>query len=417
MKNLLSIKAAPIYSLCAMLIFLAGCKNDTAPSLFDPADQSNPAPVVRTIAPPDSALAGAGEVVLIGENFSTKKEDNIVYFDTTPVSVLAATATQLTVKPPNIISDTVKIRIAVLGAEKFSPTARYKLKAAVAPFGKIEDPGYTANRDALRAYGIDVDTEGNVYLSTEQVISGLTNSRIKKIAPNGTTTNLATTTFLRANALRLGPGNMLYALYRTGRLRNIVTFSPAGVQTPFVSLPGNATDDVRDMDFDASGNLWVTIGTDIYLVKPNQAISRALTTVDTLSALRVYNGFVYFAGRNKALAEEKIWRSQMQGETLGAPEVVLDVAAASWLGGRSVLSLTFSESGEMYLGTNHSEGLFVVRGTSGEVLYPGLVGSSVYALSWSNGTLLYAVRQVNGNLSQLLKVDTGKKGAPYYGRR
>jgi len=405
------------FALLFLAISLAGCENDTAPSLYDPNDLPNPAPVVRSIAPPDSALAGAGEVILIGENFSAKKEDNIVYFDTTPVEILAASATQLTVKPANIISDTVKIRIAVLGAEKFSATVRYKLKAAVAPFGKIEDPGYSATRDALRAYGIDVDLEGNVYLSTEQTISGLTTSRIKKIDPTGATTNLATTAFLRANALRVGPGNTLYALYRTGRLRNIVTFSPAGVQTPFVSLPGNATDDVRDMDFDASGNLWVTIGTGIYLVKPNQAISRALATADTLSALRVYNGFVYFAGRNKALPEEKIWRSRIDGETLGASEVILDVAAVSWLGGRSVLSLTFSESGDLYIGTTHPSGMFVVRGNSGEALYPGLLGPSIYALSWSNGNLVYAVRQINPNLSQLLKIDAAKKGAPYYGRR
>ena len=400
-----------------LILFFAGCKNDTAPSLFDPNDQSNPAPVVRSIAPADSALAGASEITLTGENFSAKKEDNIVYFDTAPVEILAASATQLTVKSPNIISDSVKIRIAVLGAEKFSATVRYKLKAAVAPFGKIEDPGYTANRDALRAYGIDVDLEGNIYLSTEQTISGLVNSRIKKIAPNGVTTNLATTTFLRANALRIGPGNTLYALYRTGRLRNIVTFSPAGVQTPFVSLPGNATDDVRDMDFDANGNLWVTIGTDIYLIKPNQAISRALTTADTLSALRVYNGFVYFAGRNKTLPEEKVWRSRIDGETLAAKEVVLDVAAASWLNGRSVISLTFSESGDIYIGTTHPSGMFVVRGNNGEVLYPGLIAPSIYALSWSNGNLVYAVRQINANLSQLLKIDAAQKGAPYHGRR
>ena len=408
---------AKLLGALSVLVLLAGCENDKTPSLFDPNAPLNPAPVVRSISPADSALAGAGEVTFTGENFSAKKEDNIVYFDTTPVEVLSASTTQLKVKPANIISDTVKIRIAVLGAEKFSATVRYKLNAAVAPFGSLEEAGYSATRDAIRAYGIDVDATGNVYLSTEAVINGVTTSRIKKIAPDGKTTTLATTSFLRANALRMGPGNMLYALYRTGRLRNIVTISPAGVQTPFVSLPGNATDDVRDMDFDASGNLWVTIGTDIYLVKPNQAISRGLTTVDTLAALRVYNGFVYFAGRNKAKSEEKIWRSSIQGETLGAPEAVIDLAGSSWLAGRSVSALTISESGDLYVGTNHPSGMFVVRGATGEVLYPGLIGPTIYAVSWSNGTLAYAVRQVTPNLSQLLKIDTGKKGAPYYGRR
>lgn len=409
-----------VYGLALLVALLhLGCKDEPTPSLFDPAEQSNPTPVVRSISPADSALAGAGEVTLIGENFSARTEDNIVYFDATVVEILAASATQLRVKPANIISDTVKIRVAVRGAEKFSATVQYQLKAAVAPFGNLVEPGYDPQRpaDAVRAYGIDVDVAGNVYVSTEVNISGTTTSRIKKIAPDGKTTTLTTTSFLRANALRMGPGNTLYALYRTSRLRNIVTFSPAGVQTPFVSLPGNTQDDVRDMDFDAGGNLWVTIGTDIYLVKANQAISRGLATVDTLSALRVYNGFVYFAGRNRARGEEKIWRSSIQGETLDAPETVLDVAAASWLEGRSVSSFTISESGELYLGTNHPGGMFVVRGATGEALYPGLLSPTIVAASWSNGTLLYAVRQVNANLSQLLKIDARKRGAPYYGRR
>ena len=43
----------------SMLFLWTGCENDTTPSLFDPNAPLNPAPVVRSISPADSALAGA----------------------------------------------------------------------------------------------------------------------------------------------------------------------------------------------------------------------------------------------------------------------------------------------------------------------------------------------------------------------
>lgn len=386
-----------------LLAFLVGCENDTTPSLFDPNIPQKPNPIISSILPADSALAGVGELTIRGQNFSAKPAENIVLFNTDPAVVLAASSTELKIKTPNVVANSIPIKISVLGAELYTPAVWYKLNPAAVFFGDLKNPG----QDVVKAFGIDVDLNGNVYVSTES-------NTIKKVAPDGRVTVVkSNATFIRANALKVGPGNILYATNAVARLRRISTIAPDGTESVFVSLPGNP----QDLDFDANGNIWVTVDTDVYLVKPDKTAARVDGYPVTLAALRVYDGYVYVAGKNAATGEQKIWRSQIQGETLGAKEVILDVAAASWLTGGNVLSLAFSADGEMYLGTNHPDGMFVLRPDgSHEVLYPGLFAPAIYALSWGEGNLLFAVQQLN-NTSNLIKIDAGEKGAPYYGRR
>jgi hypothetical protein len=383
--------------------FILGCESDTTPSLFDPNAPKRPNPVISSIQPADSALAGVGELTIKGQNFSAKPEENIVLFNTTPAVVLTASATELKIKTPNLVAKSIAIKITVLGAESYTPVVWYKLNPAAVIFSDLKDPG----KDVVKAFGIDADLNGNIYVSTES-------NTIKKVSPDGKVAVVtAKATFLRANALKVGPGNVIYATNSVARLRRISTIAPDGTESVFASFPGNP----QDFDFDANGNIWVTVDTEVYLAKPNKTTVKVDSYPVTLTALRVYNGYVYVAGKNAATGEEKIWRSQIQGETLGAKEVILDVAAASWLTGGSVLALTFSVDGGMYLGTNHPSGIFVLRPDgSHEVLYPGLFAPAIYALAWSEGNLLFAIQQLS-TTSNLIRIDAGKKGAPYYGRR
>lgn len=396
-------KLPAIFVAIILAALFSGCEDDPTPSLFDPNAQLGPDPIISSIQPADSALAGVGELTITGQNFSTKPEENLVYFNAVPAVVLASSATELRIRTPNVIADSVAITIAVLGADAFAPVVWYKLKPAAVIFSELLSPG----QDAVRAFGIDIDLDGNVYVSTEL-------NTIKKVAPDGRLSIVTSTaTFIRANALKVGPGNVLYATNVVARLRRISTIAPDGTESIFVSLPGVP----RDLDFDANGNIWVTVDSDIYLVKPDKTTASADSYPVTLATLRVYDGYVYAAGKNAATGEAKIWRSQIQGETLGAKEVVLDIAAAPWLVGGDVLSLTFAADGEMYLGTNHPDGTFVLRPDgSHEVLYPGLVAPTVYAMSWGEENLLFAIQQLS-NTSNLIKIDVGKRGAPYYGRR
>jgi hypothetical protein len=394
--------------LCAIIAvaLLVGCENDTTPSLYDPNAPQRPNPVISSILPADSALAGVGELTIKGQNFSAKPEENLVFFDTDPAVVLAASSTELKIKTPNLVADSIPIKIAVLGAELFSPAVWYKLNPAAVIFGDIKDPG----KNVVKAFGIDVDLNGNVYVSTEL-------NTIKKISPDGKATVVTSkATFLRANALKVGPGNTLYATWTSARVRRISTISPAGDESDFVVFPGSPFDIPRDFDFDANGNIWVTVSPHVYIVRPNKTLTQVASFSDTLSALRVYDGYVYVAGKNPTTSiGAKLWRSQIQGETLDAAVVVLD--AAPWLEGANITAITFAEDGDMYLGTDHPSGIFVLHPNGNhEVLYPGLVAPSIYALSWGEGKLLFAVQQLS-NTSNLIRIDAGKKGAPYYGRR
>lgn len=395
---------ALLVGVISLLVFLAGCENDTTPSLFDPNAPQRPNPIISSIQPADSALAGVGELTIKGQNFSAKPEENIVLFGTDPAVVLAASSTELKIKTPAVVADSISIRITVLGAELYTPAVWYKLKPAAVIFGDLKDPG----KDVVNAFGIDVDLAGNVYVSTEL-------NTIKKISPDGKVTVVTSkATFIRANALKVGPGNMLYATNAIARLRRISTIAPDGTESVFVSLPGIP----QDLDFDVNGNIWVTVDADVHFVKPNKTAAKVDSYPVTLATLRVYNDYLYVAGKNATTGEEKIWRSQIQGETLGAKEVALDIAAAAWLEGAHVNAFTFSQDGDMYLATDHAgDSMFILRPDgSHEVLYPGLVAPSVYALSWGEGNLLFVVQQLS-DTSNLLKIDAGKKGAPYYGRR
>jgi hypothetical protein len=101
------------------------------------------------------------------------------------------------------------------------------------------------------------------------------------------------------------------------------------------------------------------------------------------------------------------------------PEVVHDVAAASWLPG-NVQSITFSASGTMYISSNSvPDAVFKYDPASGanEVLYPGLLAPNQPYVSWDNGIFMYSVQQLPGGTTKIMKIDLGEAGAPYYGRQ
>src|SRR5206468_7983742 len=101
------------------VIFIAGCKENIPPSLYDPNAIGGAAPTITNVSPPDSALAGVTAVTITGANFSSVKENNSVFFNDLRATVLVATPTQLRVTAPILVKDTVFIKIAVVGSDLF----------------------------------------------------------------------------------------------------------------------------------------------------------------------------------------------------------------------------------------------------------------------------------------------------------
>lgn len=396
-------KLIVILCLSLAIFLLINCENKYPDSVYDPDASRRATPEILSISPPDSALAGVGQIIIVGKNFAPSKTQTVVFFNNVNVvaEIIEITETQIIMKSPSIIADSIGIRIASTDAEHFSNIMRYKLKPAVVEVGKLLETEVI--------FGIAIDLTGNVYISNA-------NKQIKKIAPDGKTSLFKTTTFLRANNMKMGPNNVIYVAPSAGRVRNISTIDASGKEGTFVSLPNTP----NDLDFDINANIWVAVDKEIYIVKSDKSVTKTASFPVVLLSLRVFNGYVYVTGNDASTGESKIWRAAIQGENLSEPEVVLDVANAGWLAGANVLCLTFAADGEMILGTDHPSGIFRYHETDGsyEVLYAGLIEPEIYAMSWDEGNYVYAVRQFkNKTTSKIYRIDMGKKSAPYYGRK
>jgi len=398
MKKLHAISIFMMILLIAAFFF--GCENKYPESLWDPNAPSGAQPVIEQIIPPDSTYAGVGEIIIKGKNFSPVKDYNLVFVGGKKADVVDATETQITIKSPVVIGDSLEIKIAVHKTELFSEPVYYKLRAAVSVIGNLAENNWMA-------YAIASDRVGNVYVDIEGKL-------LKKIDTQGNVTHVADVTFLKANSMKYGPGDKIYAAFAAGRVKKIATVDTSGVEGTYVSLPKEP----KDIDFDANGNAWVTVDTDVYLVKPDQSKTSVKTFPVKLKTIRVFNDNIYVSGFDETTGEAKIWKAPIQGETLGDEEVVLDIAAADWLTGVTVNSFTFDSDGNMYLATDNADGILIYNpvDSSHDVLFPGLIAPNIWAFCWSEGNFLFAVQQLE-SYSNILKIDVGKTGAPYYGRQ
>lgn len=380
-------------------ILMLSCENKYPDSLWDPDEQTNPQPIIDEMIPADSTFAGVGQIVIKGQNFSATPDENLVFFSGNRAEVVSSTETEITINSPKITGDTLEVKIAVHKAELFSEPVYYKLIAAVAITGNL------ATNEEM-GYAIAADNDGNVYVSIEGNV-------VKKIDRDGNTTHFADVTFLKANSMKMGPDNTLYAAFSAGRVKKIATIASDGTEGTYISLSAEP----KDFDFDADGNIWVTIGSDVYLVKTDLSTTQVKTFTSPLKTIRVFDGYVYVSGFDDGSGEAKIWRAEIQGETLGTEEVVLDIASADWLTGITVNSFTFSQDGKLFLATDNFDAIFIFNPTDGsyENLFPGLIAANIYAFTWSNDNIIYGIQQLS-TASNILKIRMFEDGAPYYGR-
>src|SRR5690606_21516784 len=98
-----------------------------------------------------------------------------VYFNDIRVDILSANESQIVVRTPNLVADSIGIKVSVLGVEAFSNSWLYRLDALfrdAVEFPDNENPWAAAR-----------DTDGNYYVSYEA--SGAP-AGVKKVASDGT---------------------------------------------------------------------------------------------------------------------------------------------------------------------------------------------------------------------------------------
>lgn len=384
-----------------MLIVLIGCEADNPASIFDESVSGLPTPEISSVSPPDSTLAGIGEIIINGSGFSTEPGQNYVYFNKDRVAVVEASESQLTLNSPVTPMDSVMIKVANRGAYNFSDPVRYKLLNVFWEWGGFDEYD--------NIYGIAMDADENLYVAGSKVID--------KVTPEGERLDdpFGTMIFPRASAMKIGPGGVLYIARNS---KSMYTIPPEGGKADkWVSAPGR----VYDFDFSESGVMYVGgKNDDLYRLLPSGEGLSVGSYPDTyIKAVRVFDGYVYVGGAEESTEHHYVWRQKIiSDDELGEKEVYFD-----WSGTidqtSEVLAITFAADGDMYVGTNAPEAIIVVHPEgSYEALYPGVLSPESYSMTWGSSTYLYINRRNDTDVTQrrVIKLNMQKLGAPYYGR-
>ncbi|MBI2417557.1 MAG: IPT/TIG domain-containing protein [Ignavibacteriales bacterium] len=389
------------------VLFFNGCKEDPTPSVYDPGYSKAETPVIGSITPAGNLLAGISMVTITGSNFSPAKERNIVYFDGTLVTVIEATTTTLKLQAPNIVKDSVKIKVTTLDAINFSTVSLVNIKSAIAEIGSFK------SFEAPNA--ITADIAGNLYVS---LVSNNQGMGVIKIAPDGTRSQFAPkgaeTSWFN---MKLGPGGDIYGVRNQPALFIIkANTTPA----TFISS-GISPVKLQDLDFDINKNIWmggsVTDPTTNKIFSVTQAkVLKSFAFNGDIRALRVYNGYLYIAATRDS--NELVLRKQIfSSDSLGAEETYFNFTAAYGKTAGKVWAITFAQDGDLYLGTEYIDAIIIVHpDKSFEPLYKGVVTLKATKLTWNDGNYMYYTREP-GISQTIFRVDMQKPGAPYYGRQ
>ncbi|MDZ7294046.1 MAG: IPT/TIG domain-containing protein [candidate division KSB1 bacterium] len=375
------------------------CEKERPIGLYDPAQKYNPDPIITSLEPADSALAGLVTVTVNGQNFSPIAQNNFVYFGKTRVPTLEASPVRLVVKSPNVVADAIPVKVAVLGALSFSNVVNYKLVRGVftiGGYGEFDEP-----------YVVECDRDENVF-----VVLGSRN--VEKITPAGEKQVYGTVPFSLPSGIKMGPGGYLYVGRRSTSFYRIPPGGGAAVK--WITAPGR----IDDFDFASDGTMYAGgKGDFLYNIKPDGSAAAVADYPNTyIRAVRVFEDYVYIGGRDDATGRHYVWRNRINPDgTLAPKEVYFD-----W-GSRidttsEVQAITFAQDGDLYIGTNAPQAVVVVhRDGSFEPLYPGVLEPASNYLAWGNSNFLYICRRSEDPKKKaVLKVNMLKQGAPYYGR-
>lgn len=395
-------KQKQIFSLAMLVLltaFICSCNQEAEPSLYQVEDKGA-TPVITSIVPDKEALAGVAEITISGTNFSSVKEENFVYFGTAKATVLQASSTQLVVKAPATVANELNTKVAVQGVENFSNIVKYNLLEAVGVYY-----AFAKNVDVPMTVATDKNENVYVYLNNKGIKKITTDGKISDYAPKG-----AESFFFD---MKFGPNNVLYG---TRNLRAVFQQLEGQAPTTYTTFPTGTA--IISIDFDENKNMWAAgSGGSMFSITPAK-VSTAFAIDYTVSSLRIYNGYLYVAGKKDG--EEAIYRYKINSETsLGSKEKYFDIGAAYGLGEVNVGAITFSIDGELIIGTDQTNAFISVNsGRTASILYSGLLSPSVRSIAWGTKKNLFYIRdflETTGQVNSLIRVDMQKLSAPYYG--
>ncbi|TVQ14395.1 MAG: hypothetical protein EA364_04545 [Balneolaceae bacterium] len=399
---------AGLMLMSGILLTVGSCDVPSDNSLFDPDYQGNPDPVITGISPEGSWLAGVDAMVIEGQNFSPLVEENFIYFGNARARLYTASPTRLEFRPPNSPGVDKEVRVAVLGAEKFSNSMMYTLLPPAVTVAGL--------RDSDEPYGATMDADGNLYFSN--IASGSIEG-IQKITPQGVRSQFAPAQTWFYIRVKIGPDGALY-LSRGGIIPFIYRVPPEGGTPAIYARPGLR---VEDFDFDPEGYFWAGGGNQgtnnnaIVRIGPDGTGFTRFTFDADVKAIRYFDNSLYVGavqGETKG-----VWRFPVNADnTLGEGQLIQDMTSIL-TGTREIRALNLLSNGDLLIGTSISTDPIYIRTVDGEfgLFYDGILRQGVLNFSWVHGTqnMLVTLAGAGDQNQRIVRLDTRRETAPWYG--
>ena len=142
-----------------LLVYFFNCEDTSYPEdIWDEDDNGNASPFITSVVPEQGAFAGIDTLTINGGNFSKVSSENIVYFNESIGRIISSSSEMIEVVGPNLVSDSITIRIAVQGALEFgSYSDLYKLYPAVENYGPFDQ--------FTDIFSLDLDRDENLIVS------------------------------------------------------------------------------------------------------------------------------------------------------------------------------------------------------------------------------------------------------------
>ncbi len=370
---------------------VVACETPESASLFDENYNKGTTPVITSVSPENEFFAGYQQVTITGSNFTANTSELFVYFNNVRAQIISASPTQVVVRTPNLVADSIGIKVGVLGVEAFSNSVQYKLSALfrnAVSFPDNENPWAVAS-----------DADGNYFVSYEASGSP---AGIKKVGPDGTTVlnptyGSAQTWFYRS--AKVGPDGGLY-LIRGGAVPFLYRIAPDG---GVPSSWGTGIGRTEDVAFDPSGNAW-TGGTNegnasnarLNRISPARVVTRYPFNAQ-IYALTYFNNHIYIAGTRGP--DSFVWKVELLANLIPGEEQVVANLTGSGAVGRPT-AMAIARDGTVFVGMNGANPLYQVS-VSGQVseMYPGIIPGTILKMEYLSGSqnLLMTLLPSTGN--------------------
>ena len=412
-----------------VIVGLSTACDEQATSIWNPDEQATgSAPTLSSISPEGGYLSGVDAITVTGTGFSKNITDNRIYFSNSeesgvPGVILSATATQLEVRPPNIVGDTILVKALVSGAETFSNVLTYKLSPPIVDVY----PGFKPNSQTPVSLGLDNNGDLFVAVTESGTPLGINKIDISATGENISNYILANNRF-RFDAIDFSSDNRMYI---TLGIRAVFQGTEGAKEGAHFIMPPPFT--FINFDIDENGYMWL-VGNNTHIVRHIPQTDRvSISNINNLpentaifpfeanlKGVSYYNSALYLLGKDDN--GPKIWKADLNADSeVTTVSLFSDIGAA--LGDVTVedtfTDLVIAEDGMLYVATNRSESILEISadGSTVGALYAGVLYPSVTSLDWDDGDFLYAntiATTVDGSVNSVIKINMQKKSAPDY---